>query len=188
MLCAAVAASALVAAAAAQSAPVQRLQSPQLVDISRAEGSRGRRWREAVVAGGVLVHSLLYETGVDRRFTHLELATPTGLATLHPEGDGTLHGNVVRAQDGVEHVVGVPFSADGVLLVAGSPLASAAVAWALGGGVAPPSLLELDPVTLSIEPAGDPSAALPAAGAIDPRGGPVLVDARIWPLERDDEG
>jgi hypothetical protein len=36
MLCAAVAASALVAAAAAQSAPAQRLQSPQLVDISRA--------------------------------------------------------------------------------------------------------------------------------------------------------
>jgi len=154
-----------------------------------AEGSRGRRWRETVVVAGGLVHSLLYETGVDRRFTHLELATRAGLATLHPEGDGTLHGNVVRAQDGVEHVVGVPFPPAGVLLVAGSPIAAAAVAWALVATGAPTQgVLELDTVTLSLGPAIDPTAPIRLSGAVDPRGVPVLFDALIWPLERDDEG
>jgi hypothetical protein len=158
-----------------------------------AEGSRGRRWRETVVVDGTLVHSLLYETGIDRRFTHLELATPAGLATLHPETDGTLHGNVVRSDRGVEHVVGVPFSPDGVLLVAGSAIAAAAVAWALGESDARGQrVLELDTVTLSIGPALDPTAPVRASvgssGATDPRGVPVLADATIWLLERDDEG
>jgi hypothetical protein len=153
-----------------------------------AEGRRGRRWRETVVLEGSLVHSLLYETGVDRRFTHLELATPAGLATLHPEGDGTLHGNVVRAGRGVEHIVGVPFSPDGVLLVTGSAIAAAAVPWAVGETGAPAQrVLELDSVTLTIGPAVDPTASVRQAAAVDPRGVPVLVDARIWPLERNDE-
>ena len=62
------------------------------------------------------------------RFTHLELAAVAGLATLHPEGDGTLHGNVVGAS-GVRHVVGLPFAPDGAITVTGSVVAGAALAW-----------------------------------------------------------
>src|SRR5689334_12470317 len=65
---------------------------------SVAEGHRGRRWREVVRVGGGrpgIRHSLLLETDPDGRFNHLELSTEGGLLTLHPEGDGTLHGNAV---------------------------------------------------------------------------------------------
>ncbi len=107
----------------------------------------GSPWRATVS----LLHSLLYETGTDRRFTHLELAAPLGLVTLHPEGDGTLHGNIVTAA-GVEHVVGLAFEPGDALLVAGSPIAAAAVAWAgeRDGDGGPDRVVVLDPVDLSI--------------------------------------
>ena len=53
-----------------------------------AEGRRGRRWREVVVRGDAVGHSLLLETGIDGRFSHLELARAGGLWTFHPETDG----------------------------------------------------------------------------------------------------
>src|SRR5262249_30999421 len=92
---------------------------------SVAEGRRGRRWREAIVGPEGIRHSLLFETFPDGRFSHLELATPSGLLTLHPEGDGTLHGTAIEAT-GIRHVVGLPWDDDGVVDVEGSPIAAAA--------------------------------------------------------------
>lgn len=153
-----------------------------LVTWTVAEGRRGRRWRESVVRGDVLVHSLLFETDPQGRFSHLELATPSGLVTLHPEGDGTLHGNVVRAADGVEHVVGVRFGADAVLLVVGSPIADAAAA--SRGASDGDEAVTLDPASLRLD-----TASVAAAGlrAVDGRGIPQLDEARVWSLEVADE-
>ena len=95
-----------------------------------AEGRRGRRWREVVAIGESVHHSLLLETASNGRFSHLELARAGGLWTFHPEGDGTLHGNAVeRGRGEVRHVVGWEFGPDDAVLVEGSPLAAAAIAW-----------------------------------------------------------
>ena len=102
------------------------------VTWSIAEGSKGRRWREIVRRDGVIVHSLLYETDRSRRFAHLELSIEGALLTLHPEGDGTLHGNRV-SELGIDHVRGVPFPLGSWVLIDGSPVAAAAVAWGSEG-------------------------------------------------------
>src|SRR5436305_597602 len=95
-----------------------------------ADGRRGRRWREVVATGDAVQHSLLLETSPDGRFSHLELARAGGLWTFHPEGNGSLHGNAVdRDRPEVRHVVGWPFAPDDVMLVEGSPLSAAAIAW-----------------------------------------------------------
>ena len=95
-----------------------------------------------------------------------------------------LHGNVVRPDRGVEHIVGLPFSGDSALLVTGSPVAAAAVAWARAeAGAAAAPVVALDGATLSIAR----SASWDVDPAADPRGIPVLINARIWPLELDDE-
>lgn len=148
-----------------------------------AEGRRGRRWREVVEDGGGACWSLLYETDPSGRFSHLELATAEGLATLHPEEDGTLHGNVVDA-DGVRHIEGLPFPADAVLVVAGSNVAGAAVArWVAGHGRPDAGIaaVVLDPATLGLR--ARPLAAGDVVPA-DADGVPQLADADVWPLER----
>src|SRR3954465_8975806 len=95
-----------------------------------AEGRRARRWREGGAPGESVHHSLLLETGSDGQFSHLELARAGGLWTFHPEGDGTLHGNAVeRGRGRVRHVVGWAFGADDAVLVEGSRLSVAAIAW-----------------------------------------------------------
>jgi hypothetical protein len=95
-----------------------------------ADGSRGRRWREVVAAGNGVQHALLLETSPDGRFSHLELARAGGLWTFHPEGDGSLHGNAVeRDVPEVRHVAGWAFAPDDLMLVEGSPLSAAAIAW-----------------------------------------------------------
>jgi hypothetical protein len=102
-----------------------------IVTWTVADGRKGRRWREVVSADGVVAHALLLETDGDRRLSHLELARADGLWTFHPEPDGTLHGNHVgRALPGVRHVVGWPFAPGDALLVEGSTLSLAALAWA----------------------------------------------------------
>jgi hypothetical protein len=151
-----------------------------------AEGRRGRRWRETVSRDGRMLHALLFETGSDRRFTHLELATPDGLATLHPEGDGTLHGNVVRAGRGVAHVVGLPYAAETTVVVAGSVMAAAALAWAEAGeGTGLREVVVLDPagLDLTVRPATDEDRL-----AIDDRGAPRLDDGAVWALESEGRG
>src|SRR5689334_6864494 len=95
------------------------------VTWSVAEGRRGRRWREVVVdAGGAVRHSLLLELDPDGRFSHLELSTAAGLLTLHPEGDGTLHGNAVTG-DGVRHIAGWAWDAERAIEVEGSVVCEA---------------------------------------------------------------
>jgi hypothetical protein len=166
---------------------------------SVAEGSRGRRWREVRNAGHAVASSLLLETDPAGRFSHLELSTPSGLLTLHPEADGTLHGHAI-VSDGVEHVEGLRWDADGIVLLEGSTVCRAAAILVLSGAlepaaskahlaaVIPPTLwLEVTPVRVErIEErtwrfGGDEPL------AVDRRGLPLLQGGEIWSLERDPE-
>lgn len=142
-----------------------------------AEGRKGRRWRETVSGGRGHTWALLYETDGKGAFTHLELAAPAGLATLHPEGDATLHGNVVAADRGVQHVIGHPYPEGGTVLVAGSLVAGAAVARTHRVGAI---AVVLDPVTLELV-----QRVLLADDLvpIDDQGAPLVADAAVWPLE-----
>lgn len=87
-----------------------------------AEGRRGRRWRSITTSeDGRLVEVLLLEAGLDGRIAKLEMATPAGLLTLHPESaTASLHGNVVR-RSGIEHVA-LPWTSSHALLAIASPL------------------------------------------------------------------
>jgi hypothetical protein len=102
------------------------------------------------------------------------LSTAAGLLTLHPEADGTLHGNVITTL-GIRHVVGLPWTPGSVVLVDGSALASAAALRTLVGNAADGVRvsLELDVVetheSVSLE--------------VDDDGLPMLDDAAAWPLE-----
>ncbi len=149
-----------------------------------------------MVGEGGLRHSLLFETAVDGAFSHLELSTPAGLLTLHPEGDGTLHGNAIEA-GGIRHVVGLPWDARGVVDIEGSAIAGGACALSLAGEIVPgasarrtllrvtvgllittgPALVErIDDETWRIA-GGQPF-------RTDATGLPLLADAEAWPLEQ----
>ena len=150
-----------------------------------AEGRRGRRWREVVAGGTTPGQAVLLETASDGRFSHLELARPDGLWTFHPEGDGTLHGNHVGGPDpGVRHVAGWPFGPRDVLLVEGSLVSAAAIAWAHRDMLAPGASASVAGVVIG----EDGSLAAYAAIAI------VRLDERHWtvgqgnPIEIDDDG
>ena len=148
-----------------------------------AEGRRGRRWREVRTGPEGVISSLLLETDPQRRFAHMELATAAGLLTLHPEVDGTLHGNIVAA-DAIRHVAGRAWATTAVLEVEGSAIAAAAAAWS--GGRAADGFAEEPPdrsvtVTLGLELVDG----LPATGlvGIDDDGLPLLAGGTSWPLE-----
>ena len=152
-----------------------RLLDGSIVVWSMSEGTRGRRWREIHrTTDGDLVTSLLLETHPDDRFAHIELSTAAGLLTLHPEADGTLHGNVVTAA-GVRHVAGLPWTPRSVVLVEGSVLASASAARTVAGNVADGVRITLD---LDVIPVHET-----VAVEVDAEGLPVLDDAASWPLE-----
>jgi hypothetical protein len=161
-----------------------------------AEGRRGRRWREAIVGDDGLRHSLLFETAPDGSFSHLELSTPAGLLTLHPEGDGTLHGNAIEA-GGIRHVVGLPWDRGGVVDIEGSSIAGAAGARSLAGvldpgGSARRTVLRITTGLLITTGPGvvervDAETWRLAGGQpfrMDATGLPVLPDAETWPLEQ----
>jgi len=153
---------------------------------SVAEGQKGRRWREVRSRDGVVLSSLLLETFPDRRFAHLELSTAAGLLTLHPEPDGTLHGNAVTAA-GVHHVAGLPWPAGSVVVVDGSAVAIAAATWlALTAWGDRSHAVRMPIVTVS--PALDVrGGTIPGDGlsheSIDTDGLPILGAGAIWPLE-----
>jgi hypothetical protein len=166
---------------------------------SVAEGSRGRRWREVRNIAGGVASSLLLETDAAGRFSHLELATPSGLLTLHPEPDGTLHGHAI-VSDGVEHVEGLAWDADGIVLLDGSTVCRAAAATALADGLEPsaskahlavgiPATLWLEVKPVRIERIDRSTWRFGAEEpfALDARGLPLLRGGEIWPLERDPE-
>ncbi len=168
---------------------------------SVAEGRKGRRWREVRTAPGghAVLSSLLLEIGPDGRFAHLELATPSGLLTLHPEPDGTLHGHAI-VSDGIEHAVGLAWDSDGITLLDGSTVCRLAAASLLACGievgsstarlaVVIPATLEIEVKPVRIE---RPTASAWRFGAEEPltldrRGLPVLAGGEIWPLEADPE-
>ena len=146
------------------------------VTWSVAEGRRGRRWREVVVEPGDAIRSsLLLELDRDGRFSHLELSTAAGLLTLHPEGDGTLHGNAVTPS-GVEHVRGRAWDGDRAILLDGSAVCAAAAARSDGSMATSFLRIGLD---LSLADSDGP-----IAGALVQGGGlPGLRGGTTWPLE-----
>ena len=171
---------------------------------SVADGRRGRRWRAVSTSSGVVTHALLLEVDVAGRPSRLELTTPAGLLTLHPEeGSGRLHGNVVT-ESGMRHLA-MPWSDDHGLEVTGRPIADAVTAHLLAAVVAvgegrPVPIVSITPDLLVTEavrryvrlgegewridsPADD---AQPILLTIDARGIPILpADTREWPLELD---
>jgi hypothetical protein len=102
---------------------------------SVAEGRRGRRWREAVRFGGGLARSVLLEASPAGRPTYLEVASPAGLLTLHPDLDEReLHGNVVTS-DGVRHLR-FDWSLEHELFIVGSVAAVSVALHRLAGVIA----------------------------------------------------
>lgn len=159
-----------------------RLPDGTAVVWSVAEGRRGRRWREVRhQADGSVLSTLLLETDRHDRFAHTELATAAGLLTLHPEGDGTLHGNTITAA-GVEHLRGLRWAEDAVVLIEGSMVADAVMARTPGdGGVG----IAID-LALTCRPLVE--GWRPPALRIDARGLPILADGEEWPLEDSEAG
>lgn len=165
-----------------------------------SEGTRGRRWREVVVADGRVDHSLLLETAPDGRFSHLELAVADELWTLHPEEGGTLHGNTVAAaHGGVRHIEGRPFPLETLLLVEGSTISLAAIAWHARSSTPVGVRVDRRAIVLRATSLGlsaletialehrAPTRWRIGAGPsfdVDPVGLPLLENGRTWPLER----
>jgi hypothetical protein len=168
---------------------------------SLAEGARGTRWRESAERVGSLLRTVLLEVTPDGQVARLEVATPAGLLTLHPEADASaMHGNVVTPS-GVRHLA-FAWSSSHELLVAGSPATDAVAIRRLNAVVA--SGETIDAAVLIIDDALEPRAARwrierPALdrwrfrpdGANDAireirvaaDGRPVLADADTWALE-----
>lgn len=187
-----------------------RAPDGQGITWSVAEGRRGRRWRELVRVGGGRIglrHSLLLETDPDGRFSHLELSTDSGLFTIHPEADGTLHGNGIvdhreaglRDASGVEHVRGLVWPPDGIVLVEGSLVCQLAAIHALEGAIEPfaarsqatawiPLTLWLEIRPVRVERIEERRWRFGEAGAleVDEDGLPRLDAGTTWPLEASD--
>ena len=191
----------------ARGAFVRRAGSGRLLDGRRltwtvADGSRGRRWRSTTIdADGRLVLALLVEVAPDGTLAKLEAAAPSGLLTLHPEGE-TLHGNLAGPA-GIEHVRR-PFGTGWAMLVDASPIPLAVVAHGLGSrvpvrvgtellGVAVGDDLRLRDLRASAERVGDRAWRIatdsdvgPLRIVLDAEGVPVLDAGRSWALEQDE--
>jgi hypothetical protein len=142
------------------------------VTWSVAEGRRGRRWREVVVdPAGAVRSSLLLEVDPDGRFSHLELSTAAGLLTLHPEVDGTLHGNAVTAA-GIRHIRGRAWDRDRAIRLQGSTVCEAAARRPDGTTARSALVIGLD---LGLAESDVPP---PAADPL-----PWLEGGTTWPLE-----
>ena len=148
-----------------------------------------------------MVTSLLLETEPSGWFAHLELSTQTGLLTLHPEGDGTLHGNAVVGGEhsvGVEPVVGLAWQPDGLVNVEGSTICRLAAihllrrsspefSTASQPGVSIRPTLACQPTVVRVERISRDRWRFVDEEPIDvdERGLPALRDGGIWPLELD---
>lgn len=186
---------------------LRRAGSTRLPDGARlewtvADGRRGRRWRAVATDDGRITHALLLEVGLDGRVARLELATPAGLLTLHPDARGsTLHGNIV-SPTGVRHL-SYPWGSGHAVSVVGRPIADAvtvhrlAASVGVGEGRDVPSLaiapdLTLRETVVRFERRSDGAWTLTAQGAerslaIDARGLPFSAeDSADWPLELDE--
>jgi hypothetical protein len=152
-----------------------------IITWSMATGRRGSRWREVRATDASVVSSLLLELDPDDRFSHLELATAVGLLTLHPEGDGSLHGNAVEAA-GVRHVVALRWARDDALLVVGSSIARAAAARRVRQA-GPQDAVDGVVVGLDLSLERRTISPVELAVDLDPDGLPSFGDGRSWPLE-----
>jgi len=94
-----------------------------------ADGRNGRRWRELAVDAAGHARSLLLETDSQGTWQRLEIGGPDGLLTLHPEGDGSVHGNVA-SRIGVRHLTLGKLKPPRVD-VPGSLVVEAALCWGL---------------------------------------------------------
>ena len=167
---------------------------------SRADGTRGTRWREVLDRDGRMTRTVLVEVSSDGFINRLEVATPAGLLTLHPGAAGsTLHGNVVTP-NGVRHL-SFPWGRDHDILLLGSPaiasttLSRIASAVPVGQAIGMEMLViddALEPRLLPwrIQREGESTWEVrqPETGQVrrltlDPTGYPVLADAEVWPLE-----
>jgi hypothetical protein len=91
---------------------------------SVAEGGRGRRWRAVATLDGTITHTLLLEVAPAGRISRVELVTPAGMLTLHPErGERAIHGNVVGV-DGSVRPLAFEWSPDHEIDVSGRPVAT----------------------------------------------------------------
>jgi hypothetical protein len=146
-----------------------------LVVWSVAEGRRGRRWREVVVEGNAVRSSLLLELEPGGRFSHVELTTASGLLTLHPEVDATLHGNAVTA-GGIRHVAGLEWDRDGAIWLSGSSICLAA-------GRRPDGSRATAWLDVGLDLALEMRIMRPDWTLVDADGLPLLVGGATWPLE-----
>ncbi|MBA2701337.1 MAG: hypothetical protein H0U58_06520 [Chloroflexi bacterium] len=156
-----------------------RLPDGGLVMWSVAEGRHGRRWRWTVSDGPAneprLRHAGLIEVDPAARFVRLELETPRGMLTLHPDGARPLaHGNVVSV-DGVRPIEVAWAAGDAVGLEADA-FGSTIGGWR-GRGLAVAASLEIGRF--------DPRSGRDSLTtlSVDERGVPVLGGAIEWPLE-----
>jgi hypothetical protein len=185
---------------------LRRAGSTELADGARlvwtvADGSRGRRWRAVATVDDAITHALLLEVALEGTVTRLELATPSGLLTLHPEADcATLHGNVVSAE-GVRHL-SFAWGPDHALVVAGRPIADAVTGRRLeasvevGEGMDVPAILiapglEVSETRVRFDRVTSDTWRLASPGGtrfltLDPSGSPFDPEAgQEWPLELD---
>ncbi len=150
------------------------------------------------------MQDLLLEVDPGGGVLKLEVASPAGLLTLHPDaGGGRLHGNVVRPS-GVEHVT-LPWSAGHLLMAGGSPVTGVVAALELaslvgvGEGASFPAVevaedLSIRRATWRVARVGEQRWLLLAADGgpsvtvtLDEDGTPArLDDAEAWPLETQD--
>jgi hypothetical protein len=173
-----------------------RLADGARISWSVAEGARGRRWRASLTDDDRLLVVMLLEVDLDGRPTKLELATPTGLLTVHPEPDGVLHGNVVTA-DGIGPIR-VPLGGDLAVDLERVPIGAAVACHRLAASVAVGEGIGLEVVrigldldvrraTVRVERLGGGEWSIDGVPlALDSRGVPRLPDRAEWPLEADD--
>lgn len=94
-----------------------------------ADGRNGRRWRELAVDPAGHARTLLLETDSQGGWQRLEISGADGLLTLHPEGDGSIHGNIA-SRTGVRHLALGKLKPPRID-VPGSLVVEAALCWSL---------------------------------------------------------
>lgn len=146
-----------------------RLPDGGIVVWSVADGARGRRWRWVVDDIGILREAGLVELDVDGGLLRLEISSSAGLLTLHPEKDGSIHGNVVN--DAGVRPIALAVSGRPAIRIDGDPFGSALLQGTGEGiGIGPG-------FAVAREARAAPS--LP----LDVRGVPVLDESTEWSLE-----